>query len=185
MADAYCLAMPCPRRCVNKRRIASCCRRDEGGPLESALEAEVSNSHKSLRSRYSDGYLKSSGWDLSAFSGQPSTRPKGASKEDETVGRWWRSWHSGRRPGAASYGRCLFGPSCPSVPSAWSSPSVEQHAMAKRKQQSTFERLTSAELNRKQSKELIRKIEGPRIGDHLWERGGHRKPHAEPRGTDV
>ena len=32
--------------------------------------------------------------------------------------------------------------------------------MAKRKQQSTFERLTSGKLNRKQRKELIRKIEG-------------------------
>ena len=31
--------------------------------------------------------------------------------------------------------------------------------MAKRKQQSTFERLTSGKLNRKQRKELIRKIE--------------------------
>jgi hypothetical protein len=31
--------------------------------------------------------------------------------------------------------------------------------MAKRKQQSTFERLTSGTLNRKQRKELIRKIE--------------------------
>jgi transposase len=44
-------------------------------------------------------------------------------------------------------------------PSAWQIHLSKEHAMAKRKQQSTFERLTSGKLNRKQRKELIRKID--------------------------
>jgi hypothetical protein len=38
------------RSCVKKARIASCCARDEGRPLETALYGEVSNCHKLLRS---------------------------------------------------------------------------------------------------------------------------------------
>ena len=36
----------------------------------------------------------------------------------------------------------------------------KERAITKRKQQTTFKRLTSGKLNRKQRKELIRKIEG-------------------------